>query len=617
MVVTNPQSLWNIGLAPLVPGIYFVGRTLALRSGVDRGLAANLAPALGVAVLLTLLHATAYATGSLDLALPLVFLPLGLLGWGLWLLGREGGRPGQQRLWLAPPRGRWLMLAALTVLVAPTAFGWAFHDELFFTGHMSITAQLQNGTYPPHHLTFPQFELRYHYGFNLLCAVVTALTRLDITTAIDLVTLASWAYVANLLWLLGERLFGTRGAGIMVVALVLLGGGLDFFCAGEGAPLPYHLLGLCKIDGAIVNPPVVSYFFQHPWTLGIPLMLSTLLLLLDAGGNRPMGLALAVFFLLAALSLSQIVLFATVGASLVAAAFRLEGEWSIKRGVATATVALAALALATQWGGVFAPAPDDLGGDLQFHLGMADSLGGTVRWHLATFGLLLPLGLAGFCWLPRLRLFLGLLVVGSLLVINLVRHAHSWDIAKFGTVAAIALAITSAGALLHLWHHQPGRRFYVPVLLTLTLAAGVLFPVTFACRLDGIPTNLFHPAAQVLSSDDVDAINWLRPRMAPGELVYRRFPEVSGYAQQAGLAQPWVDNMVARHGYSAQRIQRRMSLLTNWPSETAPYRAEGLRFLVVGREDVRLQEHTKRWVASGDASVAATFGSLFIVDLGL
>ena len=617
MSIDNPQPLWMIALVVYVPGLFWVGRTLALRSGADRILAANLAPGLGLAALLVPLHGLAYATGSILVALPLVVTAVGLAGWGLWLLGSEGNRfaSGPSPV---PDGSKWRLPVALllTLLIAPTALGWAFHDELFFTGHMSITAELQNGVYPPRHLTFPQFELRYHYGFNLLCATVTALTRLDIDVAIDLITLGLWAYAANLLWLLGERLFRTPSAGCIMAVLVLFGGGLPFFFAPEGAPLPWHLLGLGEIDGAIINPPVVSYFFQHPWTLGLPFALVATHLWL--GKMEPRAVpwhALAIGLLLAALSFTQVVLFASVGAALTAATFRRDRVWRWREGAWVAGAALVALALATQWGGVFAPAPDALGGDLQFHLGVADSLGGSLKWHLVTFGVVLPLGLAGLWRLPQLPLPLALLLGGSLAVINLLRHAHSWDISKFATVAALALAMAATATVVRLLSWGGRGRIYAGLALVLSIAAGVLFPVTFAVRPEGIPTNLFHVAPQQLDEDDTAAVNWLRQRLGPRESVYRRFPEVSGYVQQAGLPQPWVDNMVARHGYSPERIERRMRLLTELPADIVRWRGEGLRFLVIGPQEIRLRAHADKWIASGMATTPAAFGPLVIVDI--
>ena len=41
--------------------------------------------------------------------------------------------------------------------------------------HLSTAAQLQNDVYPPRYPTFPAWELRYHYMFNVLTATLSAL----------------------------------------------------------------------------------------------------------------------------------------------------------------------------------------------------------------------------------------------------------------------------------------------------------------------------------------------------------------------------------------------------------------------------------------------------------
>jgi hypothetical protein len=76
-----------------------------------------------------------------------------------------------------------------------------------------------------------------------------------------------------------------------------------------------------------------------------------------------------------------------------------------------------------------------------------------------------------------------------------------------------------------------------------------------------------------------------------------------------------VDNMVARHGYSAERISRRMQVVTALPASVQEWRAEGIRYLVVGPDETSLKAHTESWLQSGEASVSASFGPLVIIDI--
>src|SRR5262249_21809291 len=125
---------------------------------------------------------------------------------------------------------RWMWLSALfvTAYLAPSAIGWSFHDELFVTGHLSMASGIENGIYPPRHLSFPQLELRYHYGFDLLVAAVGSILRLNADRTIDLITLVAWGYSWCLAWAIGERFVG-RGWGGGTAAVMLFGGGLPLF----------------------------------------------------------------------------------------------------------------------------------------------------------------------------------------------------------------------------------------------------------------------------------------------------------------------------------------------------------------------------------------------------
>src|SRR5262249_28264587 len=152
--------------------------------------------------------------------------------------------------------------------LAPTAIGWWFHDEIPSTGHLSMTSQIENGTYPPRHLTFPELELRYHYGFNLLAAAVASMLRLKVDNAIDVVTLLAWGYSWCLAWAIGEGLVGL-GWGAATAAVVLFGGGMPVVSSAK--TLAWRLTGFSAVGSDNLNAPIVSYFFQHPWTLGIPL----------------------------------------------------------------------------------------------------------------------------------------------------------------------------------------------------------------------------------------------------------------------------------------------------------------------------------------------------------
>lgn len=676
MQVSNPIPLSFAFFSLLLPGVLVLAWALARGALGDRQSARVVTPGLALAVWLGLMHAVSYMSGSFLTGLKASTTTLGLCGYAmiafclcqrgkifpqtlrndsvsacsttpqpfrfraltlrLWsgqVVNKGPGQPepsvceaerfrslhGASARKSGDGRASWLyhLLPPLlaTVLIAPMALGWAFHDEMFFTGHMSIASQILNDAYPPHHLTFPAVELRYHYGFSLLCAALSAVVRLPVESAIDISTLALWFYSWCLLRLLGDRLIA-QGWGNVAAAVVLFGGGMEFFSAPEDAPFVWNLLGLGIIDSAILNPPVVSYFFQHPWTVGLPIGLCLIALAereavgTSAGSHSRASLAIAVFFLVQSLAICQAVLFASLGAAVLAAR-RLKDGWALPVAI------LLAGAVSFKLGGMFAPYPGEAGSELVTRVGVAETLTGTLLWHVQTFGFMIPFGIAGFFLLKR-RLLFGLLLVGSLCVFNLLRHVHSWDIVKFAVLSSIVLSFIGTATLRHIWNWARSTllKWVVTALaFTALTAGGIAFPVVFALDLPGIPETLYHRSSQTLSVDDVKAVEWLRSHVSQGELVYRRFPMASGYAQSGGLPQVWVDRMAERHGFSPTRIRRRLALLHTLPDQAESYLAEGIRWFVLDPDDLVLNRHAARWIAAGQAEVTAMFGHLTILRL--
>ena len=298
------------------PGSGWRDGTLAKGTAENRRVACLLSPGLAAAAWLLAVHFTARWAGSLKFGLwagTSSVATLGMLNWAyaVWQRPAESGR--DQSAGPRDPAGlRLMVLSALvaTAIIAPMSLSWAFHDEQLYTGHTGIIAQLQNDHYPPRHMTFPELEYRYHYGFDLAAAALTAVVRVSPGAAIDIITLLSWPYTWCLLWVLGDELLG-HGRGWLTTVITLLGGGLPYLLAlPDGYYVP-RLVMICEYGGMDLNPPMISYFFQHPWGLGLPLGLCATLIVLDrrsAGFVRYTSLAL----LLAALSISQVVVFASL-----------------------------------------------------------------------------------------------------------------------------------------------------------------------------------------------------------------------------------------------------------------------------------------------------------------
>ena len=176
---------------------------------------------------------------------------VGLLGWAYATWRRPAGSDGDRA---AGPRAaaglRNMVLSALaaTAIIAPMTLSWAFHDEQLYTGHTGIIAQLQNDHYPPRHMTFPELEYRYHYGFDLAAAAVTAVLRVLPGVAIDIITLLSWSYTWCLLWVLGDELLG-RGRGWLTAVITLFGGGLPYLLALPDGYYVARFVMICEVGG--------------------------------------------------------------------------------------------------------------------------------------------------------------------------------------------------------------------------------------------------------------------------------------------------------------------------------------------------------------------------------
>jgi hypothetical protein len=374
----------------------------------------------------------------------------------------------------------------------------------------------------------------------------------------------------------------------------------------------------CRVGGHSVNPPVSSYFFQHPWSLGLPLAITAILLHTERRPPRRAARLAAFFLVLAMLSMSQIVAFAALLPSLVVAEALDEDGLDLRRALPLAAVAGLALAAARLLGGFFTRAPDLPPLPLEFHAGFEETWPATIAWNLRSFGLLLPLGLAGLALVRRARPLFALLVAGSVVVLNTVRYGYSADMMKFGTLASILFGVLGAAAIARLLGSRPGppRVLLAGALLVPATAAGVLFPLSYDLDLREIP-GAYRALPDALGASDVAAVVWLRARAAPGEMVYRGAAATHGYAQWGGLPQPEVTWATRAFALPEARVVAREQLLKAMPTDPEAWRRDGFRWFVLDGSpaDHALGQRAEAWIAGGRARVAATFGALRVVEL--
>jgi hypothetical protein len=627
-MIDNPQPIWLPLLLFAFPGIVSAAYALneALFPRDNRPLCTISAVVLVLALLPT--HVLALVFGSLSVGLAVAWSIVGGAGYVLTFR-----RHWDFRLAIArdhPDWARRLGVAALSTLpiVLPTIL-LNFHDEAYFNQHHAIIAHLQNGTYPPRYLYEPSLPLRYHYGFDLAGAIVTGLLRVRLDHAIDLLTVALWPSMFLLLWRLGEH-FGAKRAGLLVAVAVCFSGGWPMLARN----LPH--CGLCTVNGLEINPPFISYFFQHPWSIGVPLFCLVVLqrAALPLIRNQALGLTALVCSLLL-LSLCQTVLFVTT-----VSAMALAETWNIvrlrDRGAVLVLVGLGLSLLGAQlMGGFFATGPFPPAGGL-FNTGFSvhdfsglDAVVGQIQWNLASFGALLPLGIVGLLR-ARGKIFLISLAATGLVIANTFRYEYTWDIVKFGTVGAIALSIGAGIALsgLAVWADTRPRRLVCGLVVIALMAEGIASPLDALLAYDPrvrprLSIQMIRPyfsTSYPVDQDNARAISFLRTHIRVPDVVYRAEDRSEPYAIWGGLSTQFSvfradtdDN--DHYGLGREKFAIRANLgkvSETWFDQLA---AEHVSWVVTDPDDAAINAILRSPEGRSRALLAAQYGTVKIFSL--
>jgi len=654
LFASNPLPLSLLLLWLTVPGIWLGAGTLADLLVANRTAARALRPAVALSAWIFAVQLASVATHSFWIGLPVGMVGLCVAGFVLWFSQRRTAATDADAngTIMRLPRGMWPGMALTTVPISVLAFGGYFHDTVAPNGHMSFVAQLQNGSFAPRYLGYSQIPLRYHYGFDLVCAGLTALTRISIPTAIRVTTIFGWAYSWCLAWLLGERLTGRRDGGLWTAIAAMLGSGLVAFLAPflHGISWESRLTGFYTFGtGTYLNPPFVSYIFQHPFSLGFPLAFAVLLACVKKGDRhlaaaRKEGAEPSVArsqspfsthggsssdwligLILAALSLTQSVLFVTLAATLAFTEIVVRRRWSF------AAVLAAAFAAAWCMGGMlFTRVPNSAPSGMHFAfwpITVSSEHAGepvwhwslrVLAWHLVTFGFLLPLGIWGLWLVRQLRLALLLLIAGGLAVRLCLDYEYTWDMVKFSTVAAWALGIAAGAALAQIATLRgiAGRMVLTAAVVGIAFSSLVWIAGVAWILHTGRGPSTFIARPVELGRDDLQSLAWLRTNVRPDELVYR-LPSVSpGYMQWGGLsATPEKIDYAGSFGVRPEIVHQRDEVIDHLPAELAPYKAIGVRWFVVGPDDPRMLRIVQNWERDGSVVNEATFGELRIDEV--
>lgn len=388
---------------------------------------------LGLSLLIIGLAGFGRLTQSLVLATPLIVVSALVIITAAWRRAPPRWVPAVRM----PGLGRWGTLGTALVfgLGSYCAFRGYWWDE--YSGHYPFTAALARGILPMEHPLFPGEPFRYHYAFDLLAAWVRALTGLNVATALDVVSVAALALLLGTARDLGATLGGARLARVMPVMLTMATGTLLFLLYTDNGSIEVHWDLLPVGWRQSVPPPTISNFFQHPQALGMPMSLAVLMLF-----DRPMKDALhlrramAASVVMAALSLSQIVFFGTMGLTLGLTVLILGlSARAYRTLVIDGLLLLLSLAGAVALGGFLAPGPPATNMLVFGKSVFTDPPALQVAFHLVVFGIpliALPWGLWRAAKDPSpLRLPIALSAVFGFLVPHFVTYERSWDIVKF------------------------------------------------------------------------------------------------------------------------------------------------------------------------------------------
>lgn len=615
-------------LALALPAIPLVGWDITQALTTERSLRKVLGPAIGLSLWIEAVHLFGRATGSFSRGLVMGTLSMVAIAMGWRLVRRMGPRLSTRSLGDGAGWPAVFLALAVAVPIALMAFLWSFHDEDLYVGHLSITSRILNDQYPPRHLTFPAFELRYHYGFDLLAACISAIFRVPPDIAIDWVSVCMWIYGALLLYTIGEVWLGPR-RGVFTMLLTLFAGGLPFCLNGKPFEVR-EILGVCLVNKAASIPGIVSNFFQHPWALGLPLAFATILVATAREHQRRWIRYGVLTLLLSAISIAEVAMFLALTPAVLAA--EIGHLWHDEKRNAPAFLGVVAagvvtLGIAVVMGGFFAPNPAaDRPSLFYLKWGVLDGFGPSLHWFVQSFGLVGLLGLFGIVFLPRrARMLSALLLGGSLFVISVVHHPYSGDDLtwKFGVVALVVMGLGAARTVTLIW---PGKtRMHMGKRLTRMSLAGILMIVSMCGGLayaalfsvfPGRASRLFVHSCRDMSRADFDTATFLRREMRPGELVFRREPiPAHRYAQWAGLSVPWTDWATPAFGFSPDLLHARSSLLNELPPAPEAYLAQGISWFVLDPADTKLHKHADVWIAEGKARDVTRFGQLRVVKL--
>jgi hypothetical protein len=373
----------------------------------------------------------------------------------------------------------WIVAVAtgLVVLIVLGANGWSKTADGWVSGgwnwsdllvHVSIGSSIAAGNFPPEVPYFAGEPLTYHWFADFHGAIAATIAGLDIIGVYFASSALFAAVLALVVWALALRLTAERRVATIATILVVSAGGLGWIrlagdlIAGMGDVL--DLASTISYDNTwadgwpyfkIASIFGTGFLPHRATTLGLPGLVTVVLLVVTCLGRRPAGVLLA--GILAAL-LAPFQFFAFPATYLIVGLYVLAtGAWRAKTVARDAVLFLAPVVVAIPFIADAVLRQRDIGA-FRFVLGwgearLEDGPGAVAFFYLTNLGI--PLVLAAIAaiagrGLPS-RVFLVAWMVVLFLVPNLVvASAIEFDMNKYFQIMWIALAILAAW-LIHRW----------------------------------------------------------------------------------------------------------------------------------------------------------------------
>ncbi|OGJ60047.1 hypothetical protein A2881_03470 [Candidatus Peribacteria bacterium RIFCSPHIGHO2_01_FULL_55_13] len=618
--VSNPSPKILVLLLAFLPGVWRLARSIVSRSSLRKD-AIGIMPGLALALWILSTHIFGLLLQDFYLGIAAGTSFLGLLGY------LSSGKSGASRARpFAYSKMLWWSAVVGTLILLPTVVLKDNWDKLgIITGHFSITEQIVNGIYPPRHITFANVLLPYHYGIDTLFAMVRVVFRLRFDVAIDLVTTVLFFYTILLYGHIGTRLFGKKVGPIA--------GFLGAFTSGFPST---SFLGFFND----MPPDIASNWFQHPWTLGIPLCLTLFLMLtnLDAEKKANPWSLLAIMVVTTVLGMAQTALYGIFVASVLgwAAITWLIAMARDSSGKSTARPHyLIDIACAVSAGTFFSFIVSDTTSLILRAVSeslvprdgvLHGSWSQMILWNLQCFSIPLLFGIMGMVRARRMHIPSLIIAFSAIFVFNRYEYLYSWDIVKFTQVAWIPLSIFAAGFIAHvLTHSRYALRIasILPAVFLVIASMGFLWQSGtegFQAWKKGMNVGN-HTALWMelprknIPRNFINALAWVRQNVQAGEITLlpseERTFDAAILAGLPVLLPGWGDYSL---GFSTEEIDLRTQMLENIMTNLhREYTNEGVRWIVSSPES-DINSQINEWVSQGVIARVAEFDDTIVYE---